>query len=219
MSTNNTTLSLRRIIITLLGFISIPFIKNITESIIHNELASYTFAFSLIGIFLTFLNWDLLCVHLQRFTSDIKESLFFTLFGTIFLALLFVMNYLLLNAYVPLINPEEFKEFTILFFPILYSYTVLFSSLYIISFKSLTDRLGIKKAELTVIFFSGFLFSLLFTMTFIPFSVFEWLKGYLFYFLVTTVLSYLYNQTKSLFPSLIALSICLLGMNLFLIFF
>ncbi len=217
MTTNNTTLSFKRIFLSLLGFIIIPFNAALVDSIIHNQVVAYTLSFHLSGMLLVALNWDIMAIHYHRFIEDKKESFFFVTFGCIALGIAFILNHFFLHAYTLTLNPEEVKDISFFIPFLLFAYTLLFSSLYLISFKCLSDRLVIKKAEATVIFFSSFLFTLLFVISFVPFDTLEWLKGYIFYFFITMILSYLYHQTKSLMTSLVSFTLVLLIVNIIIL--
>lgn len=181
-------------------------------------MLAYCISLHLSGCYLIARNWDIISIHWVRFMDDLKESLFFSLVGFILLAILFYINSSLLHASILTINPEDVKSISFFLFLPLFTYGILFPALYLIAFKCLSDRLMIKKAEFTVIFFSSFLFSLFFTALFIPLAPLAFLKGYLFYLLVTMILSYLYNQTKSLVTSFISFSLILIVVNSLIIF-
>lgn len=219
MSTTNTTLTFKRILISLLIFFIVPILNPLLNTVIKDSMISHTLLTNLAGFILMVINWDLLQIHAKRFASDIKEALFFTFIGIILLGISFTVNHMFLHAYVPVVNSESFNSFILFSIPILLAYSFVFAMNYVIAFKCITDRLNIKQAEITTIFLSGFLFSLLFTIFFVPFDLISWLKSYLFYLAITTIISYLYNQTKSFLPGLIALGTILLGLNLYIVFF
>ncbi|MFV0479537.1 MAG: hypothetical protein ACK5LZ_03075 [Anaerorhabdus sp.] len=218
MSSNNTTLSPRRIIFSLISFAIIPFAANSISSIIHNDVVAFTLAIHFSSILLFWLNWDLVAIHFHRFIEEWKECSFFVLIGSCILGLMFFLNATYFHAYTLTVNVEDISAISFFIPLILFAYCVLYASVYLITFKCLSDRLVIKKAELTVIFFSSFLFSLFFTVCFVPFDALAWVKAYFFYFFVTIILSYLYNQTKSLMTSLVAFTIVLLVVNCIILF-
>lgn len=219
MSNTTTTLTFKRIITSLLIFFIVPILSPIIDTVVKDPMISYTLLTNIAGFTLMIINWDLLTIHACRFKSDIKESLFFTIIGALLLGIIFIVNQMFLHAYVPIVNPDSFNSFILFSVPILLAYSFVFSMNYVIAFKCITDRLNIKQAEIATIFLSGFLFSLLFTLFFVPFDVISWLKSYLFYLAITTIISYLYNQTKSFLSGLVALGTILLGLNLYTIFF
>ncbi|MFV0380302.1 MAG: hypothetical protein ACK5KQ_05685 [Anaerorhabdus sp.] len=218
MSSNSTTLTISRILKSTLCFFLIPILANNITKLINNEIVSFTLSIHLSALILFSMNWDLVSIHYKRFKDDFNESIFFVIIGVIIISILLFVNHFYFNAFSLVINKEELSQVSFFIPLILFAYSFLFASIYIITFKCLSDRLVLKQAEITVISSSSFIFSLLFVIIFIPFDKILWLKGYIFYFIITIILSYLYNQTKSLFTSMLAFSIALLLINTAIIF-
>ncbi len=214
MTEQSTTLSIKRIIITVCYFLIVPIVTPLLNMIINNELVSYTFAVNLSGLLILIQNWDLLALHAKRLKEDVKESIFFFFVGIILITGLFYLNSLYLHAFVPIIDIEQAQAFSLFNGIFFLAHSFVFALIYVVTFKCVTDRLKLKHAEIVVILLSGFLFALLFTVTYIPFDLIAWLKGYLFYFVITLVISYLYNQTRSFLPGMIGLAVALFIINL-----
>lgn len=214
MSNESTTLPYSRIILSVCYFLIVPVFSPLINMIIQNQLISYTFAVSLSGLLLMIQNWDLLAIHGNRFKDDYKEAIFFTIIGILIMSFLVWANTNYLNAFLPLIAKESLQAFSWFIAPILIINTFVFAMNYVIVFKCVTDRLKLKHAEAVVILLSGFIFALLFTVTYIPFDMIAWLKGYLFYFVITIIISYLYNQTHSFLPGMFSLGFVLFLFNL-----
>lgn len=218
MTQQSSTLSIKHILITFCFFLIVPILTPFLNNVINNEAISYTFTLNLAGLLTLIYNWNLISLHARRLNEDKHEGLFFFGIGLIALTLLCISNQIFLRAFAPIIRPEQvqgFALFNIIFF---LSYSFIFALIYVVTFKCVTDRLNLKNAELIVILLSGFIFSLVFMICYIPFNVLEWLKGYLFYFLITTVISYLYNQTNSILPGMLSFGSALFIVNLLVYF-
>ncbi|MEG0168613.1 hypothetical protein [Anaerorhabdus sp.] len=214
MSNQSTTLPYSRIILSICFFLIVPIFSPLINMVIQNQLIAYTFTVSLSGLLLMIQNWDLLEIHGKRFKDDSKEATFFTILGILVLSFIVWANHTYLKAFLPFIDPEILSSFTWFIIPIFLVNTFVFAMNYVLVFKCVTDRLKLKHAEAVVILLSGFLFALLFTVTYIPFDVIAWLKGYLFYFIITVIISYLYNQTHSFLPGMISFGFVLFLFNL-----
>ncbi|MEG0177444.1 hypothetical protein [Anaerorhabdus sp.] len=218
MTDKSTTLPFNRIILAICYFLIVPILSPLINILIQNQLISYTFAVSLSGLLLMIQNWDLLEIHAKRYKADFKEALFFTFVGAIILAFIIWVNSTYVHAYMPHLDKNIMIDFSWFVVPIVFINTFIFAMNYVIVFKCVTDHLKLQHAEIVVILLSGFIFALLFTVTYIPFEVIAWLKGYLFYFVITLVISYLYNQTHSFLPGMIGFGFVLMVFNLISIF-
>lgn len=218
MTQQSSTLSIKHIIITFCFFLIVPILTPILNMVIHNEAISYTFTLNLAGLLILIKNWNLISLHAERLKEEKHEAFFFFGIGLVALTVLLIINQMFLKAFASIIIPAQvypFSFFNLIFF---LTYSFIFALIYVVTFKCVTDRLNLKNAELVVILMSGFIFSLIFMICYIPFNLIEWLKGYLLYFLVTSVISYLYNQTRSILPGMLSLGTALLIVNLLVYF-
>ena len=99
----------------------------------------------------------------------------------------------------------------------LFAYCLMLPIAMSICYKCLNDRLNIKSQELMVILFSGLFFGLLFTIAFVPYDINLWIRSYILNALITSVLSYIYNQSTSFLVSALSLATVLLVYNLIII--
>ena len=218
MSISRSTLSVRRIIITILLFALIPLLFPILNHFIENKTISYTVLVNVIACIVFIYDYDLLALHYNRVKKNAKESLIFYFIGLIFYSILFTVNHFFIKGYLPYIDPKIVRSYMVAA-PLMYiAYTFIFSILISICYKCLTDRLIIKDKEPLVITFSGVLFGLLFTVAFVPFSWEMWIRSFILISIQVAFLSYSYNQTTSFLPGAIAMGTILLAYNLFLLF-
>jgi hypothetical protein len=69
-------------------------------------------------------------------------------------------------------------------------------------------RGGAKRAgQIGTGFFSAVLFGLLMTVVFTPFQLLLWIRTYLYWLITTAILSYLYNQSHSIIPGIVAVTL------------
>ena len=76
-----------------------------------------------------------------------------------------------------------------------------------IGFKCLTDHLDVRSGEIQAILISGFSFGLFLTLIFTsaPFSISVFVTSYLYNFVLVSILSYLYRESTSFIPGLLAM--------------
>ena len=74
-----------------------------------------------------------------------------------------------------------------------------------IEFKCMTDHFKIHAREATMILLSGFLFGFIYTICFCPLQLQVFVPTYLYNVILISVLSYLYNQTHSFIPGILAM--------------
>lgn len=218
MTQQSSTLSIQHIIFTFCSFLIVPILTPLLNMVIHNEVITYTFTLNLAGLLILIRNWNLISLHAQRLKEEKHEAIFFFGIGLLLFTLLFIGNQLYLDAFAPIIKIQLIQSFSLFYLIFFTAFTYIFALIFVVTFKCVTDRLNLKNAEMVVILLSGFLFSLIFTICYIPFNLIEWLKGYLFYFFVTSVISYLYNQTRSIIPGLLSLGTALLIVNMLVLF-
>ncbi|MCI5772988.1 MAG: hypothetical protein MR210_00310 [Erysipelotrichaceae bacterium] len=218
MSITKSTLTLKRIIITIALFALIPILFPFLNQILDSKTITYTVLVNVIGCIVFIYDYDLLALHYNRVKKNAKESLIYFLVGLVFYSVLFFINEYFLHGYLPHVNPHYVKSY-IFGAPFMYlAYTYTFAILTSICYKSLTDHLSIKDKEFVVILFSGLLFGLLYTVAFVPFSKDMWIASYILISIQVGYLSYSYNQTTSFLPGAIAMGTVLLAYNLMLLF-
>lgn len=216
MTISKSTLSIKRIIITIILSLLIPLLYPVLNYFIDNKTISYTILINIIGCIIFIYDYDLLALHYNRIKKNFKESIIFYFVGLIFFSILYAINHFFLKGYIPTIDPTLINNY-IAAMPLFFiAYTFIMPILVNIFYKCLTDHLSIKDKETLVIAFSGIIFGLIFTIAFVPFSLNDWLRSFIFISIQVAFLSYSYNQSTSFLPGAMAMGTILLIYNLLL---
>ncbi len=213
MKKTKTSLSMQRIIINSCAFFLVPILAHLLDSIIRNYTITLSLLITTCSLFNIIYNWELLKTHTIRFITNLKDCLFFSLFGVLITIIIIFINSKYLHAPVPLIDLTTATQFPIFIPILLLSYSILISINCTIIFKSLTDQLVIQTSEIVIIALSSVIFAVIFTISFVPYNLLQWGLSFLLYFAIAMVNSYLYNQTGSLITGTLVLSLFLLISN------
>lgn len=206
----SSTLSAKRVIISLLLFFSIPLLSYGANFILNNQTVATTLVINVIGCILVIYNWNLIGIHYNRSKNDLKTFFLFLIVGIIGVTLWTFINNTFLKG--TILTPDKA---TLDMYPagcvcILAAYACVLPLLMSMASKCMTDFMPIKKKEVQVIMVTGFLFALTYVVVFIPFNFMLWVQSYLYYVVLFMFLSYLYNQSSSFMPGTLAYSIVLL---------
>lgn len=196
----------RQIIISYIVFFLTPLSLNILNSYINNLTITTSLIYSFQALIIITTNYHLLKEHFNRFFKS-EDRLLFIILGILIFVIIFALNNSLIKSYFNRIDAYDYFKY-IIFSPLfLISYAILFPINYCTIYKMITDKFSIKNLELVVIIISSILFSLLFVLFYVPFSIELYIRGFIFYFLITACISYLYNQTNSIATSIISFSV------------
>ncbi len=213
------SLSLKRIIISLCVFCMIPVVYRLVLMVAGNETAAMTFTLNLTGLILIIYDWNLFGIHYNRAKANPKDALIYTIVGTIIIAILTWINQAFLKGYIPLPDAATVNNYLFSAPAVLLAYSVVLGFIVNISFKCLTDHLDIRDREALIILASGFLFGILYTAVFVPFGDLGLLvRTYLYNVLLICTMSYLYNQSHSFIPGIISFTIIMLLLQYMTIF-
>ena len=217
MSISKTTLTYKRIILSMIIFFIIPLLFPVLNYFLNDETITYTCLINVFTAILMIYDYNLVALHYNRIKKNFKECLLYDLVGIIIFALIFVFNHFLLHGSFLTIDPHIFKKYYGGAILMLFAYCLMLPIAMSICYKCLTDRLNIKSQELMVILFSGLFFGLLFTIAFVPYDINLWIRSYILNALITSVLSYIYNHSTSFLVSALSLATVLLVYNLIII--
>lgn len=199
--TNSTSLSLTRIFITLAIFFVVPYAADAADLMLNNLVISRTLALNTCAIIVILLNFDVLQLHARRLKENIFDAALFTLLAALLCAAVTLINKNWLLAEIWSFEMAEMSQYSFFFFTMLIAYSFSFSFSFILAFKAITDRFKVRVSEKLIIVFSGVLFG-----AFMALSMAQSLNPSLllrmfgYYFLISVIASYTYNQTHSLLP-------------------
>lgn len=213
------SLTFKRIFITSLLYLSTPFSARLVNTLIQNETISYTLIISIVGFINITYNWDLFALHYNRSKKAVGDTLFFTLVGLALIGLITFININYLYGYILLANKDTVLRYFGGALLVLIVYSFIFSFNTLITFKCVLDRIKISNTSFQLIIFSGLMFGLIFSLFYIPLNINIQVSSFLYYSIIFMICSYLYNQTRTIIPSLISLSLVLLIVNILNIYF
>ena len=203
-------LSIKRIVISLAVFCFIPLIAMLINLFINNQTISYTFSINLCGSILIIYDWNLFGIHYNRCKKNLVDAILYFCVGLVLFGILFLLNKYLLKTSEFLPDSATIASYKFAVPAILIAFTYMHALIFNISFKCLTDHMSIHSKELLIILVSGFLFGFIYTVVFFSyfntqFTIMTFLNNYIFNIFVTSVCSYLYNQSSSFLPGMFAL--------------
>ncbi len=206
---NSTKISILTIVITLTLFFSVPYLVTYLDNYVQNLTISATLVINTSVLIIVILKYKLLEEHLIRFVHNLKDGLLFTFIAIFLLSIINFINIHWLKA--PIWVPEkEVLSHYALFSPIIIcAYSFSYSCLFLLTFKAMTDRFKINKNERLIIFISGAAFGLFVATSFFSVSSHAFIPYFIYYFAISLVTSYIYNQTNNLISMMLAYGIVL----------
>jgi len=208
------TLSFRRILISLLLIAMIPGVRAALNLLIHDDLISLTFALCLSGFLLVVYDWNLFGLHYNRSKRNIGDTLLYSLLGTAVIGTWTWVDQSFLYGNLLQPSTAAMKAFPFAAPAALIATSYVLAVIVNIGFKCLTDHIDVRSNEAAVILVSGFLFGAILTLLYTPFDLDIWIRTYLYNVILTAFLSYLYNQSSSFIPGILSMGTVLLVVNL-----
>ncbi|MCH4207784.1 MAG: hypothetical protein LKF50_05700 [Solobacterium sp.] len=213
------SLSTKRIVISLLIFFLIPIVKTITNQFVHNDTISYTMALNLAGALLIIYDWNLFGIHYNRSKKHLADTMIYMLIGMAVIGLWVYVDLKFLQADILISDPASTKAYLFGSPAIMLAFSFIQGAIINISFKCVTDRMNIQNRELIVILVSGFLFGLIYTIAFLStFTLDLFIRTYLYNVVLIAILSYLYNQSHSFIPGILSFGIIMIIVQLYQLF-
>lgn len=207
MSNTLSSLSTRRIIISLIIFFLIPLTAYVLDIFISDYDLSLMLSMNVLTSVLIIYNWELVEIHYNRAKGNLPDTILFFVIGLILIRLCawFGMSFLKITPLFP--SPETAARYPYAIPPLLAAFSFMEAALVNISFKCITDHLDVRSREIQAILISGILFGFVFTAAFMPrpFSLNILFRTYLYNLVLVSILSYLYNQSNSLIPGVLSM--------------
>ena len=198
-------LSYKRIFLSLCMFAGVRGIAEASNLILKDYTISYTFAINFIGWMMVIYDWNLFAIHYNRFKKNPRDGFLFTIIGIVLLALWNYINQNFLHGFTLFPDPATIHAYPFALPVFLLAYTYIWAVIIAISFKCTTDHFDIRDKELLIILSSGFVFGLIYTLLFASWTVTVLVPTYLYSTVQIIILSYLYNQSSSLIPGILAM--------------
>ncbi len=212
------TLSRKRMYITLLLFFMIPATAHLINIFLVQYDISLMFAFNVFAAVMIMYDWNLFAIHYNRMKEKFGSCLVFMLLA---IAFLFLWTWVGLNALscrIMIPSGHILRSFGYARIGMLIAYSFSEAAAISIAFKAGTDHFRIRNHELQIILISGLLFGIVLTIMFLPSTNFLTILTTLLYNVISMIfLSYLYNQTNTFFPGMLGFAFTNLIYMLFLI--
>lgn len=212
------SLKIKRIVITTFIYFISPFMATLASKLINDMTISHTLIQSIVGFINITYNWDLFALHYNRAKKSLGDIIFFSVVGIILMGILTYININYIYGYILLADPVTFSTYYGGSALILIVLTFIYSFNSLITFKCILDRIKITSSTIQMILFSGLFFGLLISILFVPYNIDIQIASFLFYSILYMICSYQYNQTQTIIPSIISMSIILLAVNIFNIY-
>ena len=209
MSTQTiSTLSWKRILISLAIFILIPFAAHLIDLKINQYAISLMFCMNIGTSILIIYDWNLFGIHYNRAKHNAMDTILYTAIGAILIMLWIYVGSNFLQANIILPGNSDLIEYGYARPGMMIAFSFMEAACVSISFKCFTDHLNVRGKEFQVILLSGLLFGLLFTVIYLPvWDVGLFFRTYLYNMVLTAYLAYLYNQCHTFIPGMLAMSI------------
>ena len=206
----NTTIPVTKVLISLLIYFILPFSAPWLNQFVDSLTITYCVIYSAITFLLTAFNWNVVQVHIQRYREDLKDCMLFTVIAIILLVIMQIIYTLFVHPAKPvleqtiLLHYSFFTPIMVLVFSIGYSFS------FTLAFKIFVDRIHLNVSESMTILISGVVFGFLCALTQMPSGFDPFFRFFFYYFFISALASYIYNQTHSLFPMTLAYGLVLL---------
>jgi hypothetical protein len=206
------TMSTKRILISLLIFLLIPACAHLLDLKINQYAISLMFSMNIGTSALIIYDWNLFGIHYNRSKQNIMDTILFTVFGSILILIWVYVGSSMLKANIILPGNSDLIEYGYARPGMLIAFSFMEAVSVSISFKCFTDHFDVRGKELQSILLSGLLFGLVFTLMFLPaWNTGLFFRTYFYNMILIAFLSYLYNQSHTIFPGILAMTIIYLA--------
>ena len=208
MSQTLSTLSRKRIVISLILSALIPVTARLLNILLDQEQIALMFSMNIFTSVLIMYDWNLVAIHYNRAKENIPDTILYSLIG---LALIFLWSLLGLSFFqAQLILPPAYALIGYGYARpgFLIAFSFMEAAMMNLTFKIMTDHLDVIHKELQSILLSALCVGLAFTIAYVPLTdISLFLRSYVYFMGLTALLSYLYNQTHTIVPGVIALTL------------
>jgi len=214
----STAMSTQRILISLFIFLLMPAIRFLIRNWIGNDTLALMFALNFCVWLLIIYDWELFGLHWLRAKANIPDTLLYSFIGMIVIFIWTYVDLHFLRGTVLLPNPADIRRYPIAYPAVIIAFSFSLSALVNITFKCITDHFKMHAGEAIMILISGFLFGFVYTICITPARPALFFPTYLYNVILICALSYLYNQTHSFIPGILAMGTAYLILTILILF-
>lgn len=200
------TLSAKHIFLSALMIAAVPLLANLTDRLVSQDWIALMFSMNICTSALIVYNWPLIDRHLRRSALAVGDTVLYTVIGFLLTGIWtwFSISFLKADVMIPsravLIGIGYARP------GMLIAFSFMSACLFNIGFKCITDHMDVRNKEIQAILISALIFGFLMTILFGTYSPMSLIVTYLYYLILTAVLSYLYNQSHSILPGIISVT-------------
>lgn len=203
-NTSSTTLSNKRVIITLCIYILVPIVAHLLNFLLQQYDISLMFSLNLATAILVMYNWNLFALHYNRAKQNLADALLYSILAFFLIGIWTYISNHFLKCIVIMPSKTVIIQYGYARIGMLIAYSFSEATLISIVEKVATDHINVKHHELQVIMLSGLAIGLLTTILFFPSkNILTVLITLLYNVILCTLLSYFYNQSHSFIPGII----------------
>lgn len=204
----NSTLSIKRITITILVFCAIPALAHLVNIALTQYDISLMFSLNLGATILIMYDWNLFGIHYNRAKYNIQDTILYSIVAFICISIWTYISTNYLRCIVIIPDSVALTRYGYARIGMFIAYSFCEASALCIVEKCATDHLKVSHHEIQVILSSGILIGALTTILFLPsFNILTILTTLLYNVVLCTILSYLYNQSHTFIPGLIGFAL------------
>ena len=192
----------------------IPAMVIFMNQFVSSTPISSTLIVNSVAFILVITNNRLLNLHLKRFRKNIIDSSLYVIATSFVIIGLFILCENILSTNITILDMQILSDYKIHSLAIICSYTLSYAIVINLTFKLLTDDLSYKSNPLLIILSSAIFTALFMTLSncvvMNPFNIVIALFIFFSAFIITLIISYSYNQTRSIITSILSITLALL---------
>ena len=156
-NTSSTTLSNKRVIITLCIYILVPIVAHLLNFLLQQYDISLMFSLNLATAILVMYNWNLFALHYNRAKQNLADALLYSILAFFLIGIWTYISNHFLKCIVIMPSKTVLIQYGYARIGMLIAYSFSEATLISIVEKVATDHINVKHHELQVIMLSGFL--------------------------------------------------------------
>ncbi|MBR3311285.1 MAG: hypothetical protein IKG15_05580 [Solobacterium sp.] len=201
------SLSLKRIIISVLLMFMIPVSSHFLNIYLRQEYLSLACAMNIFCGILIIYDWNLFGIHYNRSKDNLFSTLIYTFIGAIgiYFWIWFCSEYM--DVRLLIADETVFSSIPYAKPALLIAFSFMQSALFNIEFKCITDHIHLENHDLLMILLSGIITGIVFTAAFTSFDLMIWIPAFTYYAVLACIIALLYNMSHSFIPGILAMGI------------
>lgn len=200
----SSTLSLKRVIRSLILFALIPVSARLLNIWVQQYDIALMTSFNIIGSILIFYDWNLFGLHYNRAKYNLDDTVLYAAVAYVLILIWTIFSLEKLHCRVVIPSGETMQTYGYAKPGMMIAYSFMEATTVSIAVKCATDHMIVNRNELQIILLTGLLAGAGMTVLFIPsLNPFTLITTLLYNVILMILLSYFYNQTGSFIPGML----------------